>query len=417
MVEGRPPYDRGSALATLTAVMTEDLETPEHAGPLLPVIQGLLEKDPAKRTDAATTRSMLRRIVADATSRAESTTQVTAPPADAPAPAPAGEKEKPRGISGLLGTVRVGSRAAQPEAPGAGDVSDAAVAGAGRSGAVGAAAPVAAAGAGTPGGPAGGYSEGTTGGARPVRRPVVIAAAVLVLLVLIAVVAVLLRNGDDKATTSSSSSSSSDVKTVAHSSAPVTPAPSTPKSAAPSPSPSPSAASSAPSSPEPSASSASPAAPSTPAAPATFAVPAGYHPYTDPSGFKVAVPDTMGDPTTGTDSKTFHGTDGTTLVIASTNKPGPSALGAWQSLEQQSTFTGYQKLRMVQQQFRSWPNAADWEFTFTGTRGGTMHALDRGFVTGKYGYAIYWTTLDSGWNSPDNVTARQVSYDSFQPAP
>ncbi|MGW4382367.1 serine/threonine-protein kinase [Kitasatospora sp. NPDC004531] len=63
MVEGVPPYDRGSALATLTAVMTEELPPPAHAGPLLPVIQGLLEKDPAKRMDADTARELLRRIV------------------------------------------------------------------------------------------------------------------------------------------------------------------------------------------------------------------------------------------------------------------------------------------------------------------------------------------------------------------
>ncbi|MFD7643210.1 serine/threonine-protein kinase [Kitasatospora sp. NPDC059795] len=62
-VEGVPPYDRGSALATLTAVMTEELPPAAHAGPLLPVIQGLLEKDPAKRMDAEAAREMLQLIV------------------------------------------------------------------------------------------------------------------------------------------------------------------------------------------------------------------------------------------------------------------------------------------------------------------------------------------------------------------
>ena len=79
-VEGTPPYDRGSALATLTAVMTEDLPAPANAGPLLAVIEGLLDKDPVKRLDASTTRSMLRRIIAEATATAESTTQVALPP-------------------------------------------------------------------------------------------------------------------------------------------------------------------------------------------------------------------------------------------------------------------------------------------------------------------------------------------------
>ncbi|MBD0691249.1 serine/threonine-protein kinase, partial [Streptomyces sp. CBMA123] len=132
MVEGRPPYDRGSALATLTAVMTEELTTPANAGPLLAVIEGLLEKDPAKRLDASQTRSMLKRVVAEATAKAESTTEHAMPVGSvavgegkAEAEAEAEVKEagaaaeaKPapkRTVGGLLGTVRVGRRARDEE--------------------------------------------------------------------------------------------------------------------------------------------------------------------------------------------------------------------------------------------------------------------------------------------------------------
>ncbi|MDQ0685766.1 tRNA A-37 threonylcarbamoyl transferase component Bud32 [Streptomyces achromogenes] len=58
-VEGSPPYDKGSAIATLTAVMTEQLEEPKNAGPLRDVIYGLLTKDPARRLDDAGARAML----------------------------------------------------------------------------------------------------------------------------------------------------------------------------------------------------------------------------------------------------------------------------------------------------------------------------------------------------------------------
>ncbi|MGW7170821.1 serine/threonine-protein kinase [Streptomyces sp. NPDC054884] len=58
-VEGSPPYDKGSAIATLTAVMTEQLEEPKNAGPLRDVIYGLLTKDPAHRLDDAGARAML----------------------------------------------------------------------------------------------------------------------------------------------------------------------------------------------------------------------------------------------------------------------------------------------------------------------------------------------------------------------
>ncbi|GAA4022064.1 serine/threonine-protein kinase [Streptomyces plumbiresistens] len=62
-VEGAPPYDKGSAIATLTAVMTEPLEEPKNAGPLKDVIYGLLNKDPAKRLDDAGARTMLNAVI------------------------------------------------------------------------------------------------------------------------------------------------------------------------------------------------------------------------------------------------------------------------------------------------------------------------------------------------------------------
>ncbi|KPC62315.1 serine/threonine-protein kinase [Streptomyces chattanoogensis] len=58
-VEGHPPYDKGSAIATLTAVMTEPVEPPKSAGVLEEVIYGLLVKDPAGRLDDAGARALL----------------------------------------------------------------------------------------------------------------------------------------------------------------------------------------------------------------------------------------------------------------------------------------------------------------------------------------------------------------------
>ncbi|UPZ29452.1 protein kinase [Streptomyces sp. LRE541] len=62
-VEGVPPYDKGSAIATLTAVMTEPVEQPKNAGPLENVIYGLLVKDPEQRLDDAGARAMLTEII------------------------------------------------------------------------------------------------------------------------------------------------------------------------------------------------------------------------------------------------------------------------------------------------------------------------------------------------------------------
>jgi tRNA A-37 threonylcarbamoyl transferase component Bud32 len=62
VVEGRPPYDRPGPLATLTAVVTEDPDPPRRAGPLWPVISGLLSRDPTQRLGSAAAGRMLRRI-------------------------------------------------------------------------------------------------------------------------------------------------------------------------------------------------------------------------------------------------------------------------------------------------------------------------------------------------------------------
>ncbi|MFG2295111.1 protein kinase [Streptomyces sp. NPDC048603] len=74
-VEGVPPYDKGSALATLTAVMTEPVDPPNNAGPLADVIYGLLVKDPARRLDDARARVMLTEVI-------NAPEEPAAPPAD-----------------------------------------------------------------------------------------------------------------------------------------------------------------------------------------------------------------------------------------------------------------------------------------------------------------------------------------------
>ncbi|MEE1940596.1 serine/threonine-protein kinase [Streptomyces sp. TRM 70361] len=62
-VEGHPPYDKGSAIATLTAVMTEPLEPPARAGELTEVIRGLLRKEPERRLDEPGARALLERAL------------------------------------------------------------------------------------------------------------------------------------------------------------------------------------------------------------------------------------------------------------------------------------------------------------------------------------------------------------------
>src|SRR6266511_475033 len=61
-VEGRPPYDRDSFFAVLAAAATEDPEPMRLAGPLIPVISGLLKREPADRLDAEQAERMLKDV-------------------------------------------------------------------------------------------------------------------------------------------------------------------------------------------------------------------------------------------------------------------------------------------------------------------------------------------------------------------
>ncbi|WP_222721071.1 serine/threonine-protein kinase [Actinomadura sp. HBU206391] len=62
-VEGRSPYGRRDPLASLIAVLIEAYRPPMHAGPLRPVIDGLLTKNPACRMSAERAAKLLDRAV------------------------------------------------------------------------------------------------------------------------------------------------------------------------------------------------------------------------------------------------------------------------------------------------------------------------------------------------------------------
>ncbi|MGW4470459.1 protein kinase domain-containing protein [Nonomuraea sp. NPDC004354] len=63
-VEGRPPYEGPDAIAVLGAVLTHEPVKPQRAGAMLPVIEGLLRKNPAERMNAAQVAGLLERILA-----------------------------------------------------------------------------------------------------------------------------------------------------------------------------------------------------------------------------------------------------------------------------------------------------------------------------------------------------------------
>ncbi|MFI7614809.1 protein kinase [Nonomuraea terrae] len=62
-VEGRPPYEGPDPVAVLGAVVTQDPIRPQRAGALLPVIEGLLRKNPAERLTSEQTVKMLEDVL------------------------------------------------------------------------------------------------------------------------------------------------------------------------------------------------------------------------------------------------------------------------------------------------------------------------------------------------------------------
>jgi hypothetical protein len=72
-------------------------------------------------------------------------------------------------------------------------------------------------------------------------------------------------------------------------------------------------------------------------------------------------------------------------------------VGAWQYQEKSfsAQYPGYQRLQLAAATFDGFPGAL-WEFTYP-SGASTLHAADLGFITGRYGFALYFQTRDTDW--------------------
>jgi eukaryotic-like serine/threonine-protein kinase len=106
-VEGRPPFDKGDPIETMHAVVEDPPAPAVRAGSLTPVLMGLLEKDPARRMDVQTARTMLRQQLAGPLASKSPPHMMTDPysvvPAQRPAAAPAETQPIPPQPSGQIG--------------------------------------------------------------------------------------------------------------------------------------------------------------------------------------------------------------------------------------------------------------------------------------------------------------------------
>ncbi|WP_067490331.1 serine/threonine-protein kinase [Actinomadura hibisca] len=65
-VEGRPPYQRPDVWGVMAALLADEPDPARNAGPLLPVLQGLLRKDPAQRMHPDEAERLLRQVAGSA---------------------------------------------------------------------------------------------------------------------------------------------------------------------------------------------------------------------------------------------------------------------------------------------------------------------------------------------------------------
>ncbi|REE98531.1 serine/threonine-protein kinase [Thermomonospora umbrina] len=109
--EGRPPHERSEIMAVLAAVMTEDPPPPRNAGPLTPVIGGLLLRDPVHRMTAPQAEQGLAQVAAGGVPVPHDTAMLPAPEAGtlltSPPPPPSGGSASRTGVLAVLGVVAV----------------------------------------------------------------------------------------------------------------------------------------------------------------------------------------------------------------------------------------------------------------------------------------------------------------------
>ncbi len=386
-VEGRPLYDRGSALATLTAIVTEEVDPPTRAGALTPVLNGLLRRDPEERIDADRTITLLRQ--ASAQTRRSAARRTTPAGPDTPSgSAVSGLRNSADGWPTLVDEVPGAtppdaeqgddapgsSRAEDPEpvpapttapapeqrpvpvtpaAPGASRVRPAS---AGRVGSTA-------------------ERPGNTAALRtgPRRRPLWYAAAAVALVLVVGVVLVVraLQNNDSSGSGDAPAAGGAD----RHSSSPH---PTTHRSGTGRPSASSSASSAS--------------SPSTAAG-----IPAGFHRYHDPSGFSIAVPNGWN---ISHDGRLLYVRDphsSRKLMVDQTDQPKSDPVADWTQQEAQRKYGWSDYRRISIHAVDYFVKAADWEFTYAGDNG-RLHVINRGVVTSSHkAYGLMWTAPDASW--------------------
>ncbi len=153
-----------------------------------------------------------------------------------------------------------------------------------------------------------------------------------------------------------------------------------------------------------------------PTRPATVdrAVPADWLAYVDPAtGYRIAhPPDWQVRQVDRTRTDIRDPKTGSYLRVDWTDKPGPSPVAAWQDFSR--TFASrqqdYREVRIEPTTYKGL-DAAIWEYTYS-SRGGRLHAVNLGMVTGKHGFALNFQSNDEVWEeSQDAFEAFKAAFE------
>ncbi|MFI9248450.1 protein kinase [Streptomyces sp. NPDC053069] len=164
---------------------------------------------------------------------------------------------------------------------------------------------------------------------------------------------------------------------------------------------------------------ATPSAGRTPGAPS--ASPAGYHPYTAPEGFSVALPDgwtrLATKRATGAYRITF-GPDGAspTLAVTHSERVGPDPVAVWRDDVEPDLrqLPGYHRVGAVRAVTYQGHKAADLEW-LAGTGDARVHTFGRGILTGGGdGFSLRFTTPAATWDDTTNRLALKTFLQTFR---
>lgn len=170
-----------------------------------------------------------------------------------------------------------------------------------------------------------------------------------------------------------------------------------------------------------------PSAPPTPtptvSAPAPDALPAGYHRYTAPEGFSVALPDGWKRLTTSRVPDAYRITFGTggaspALAVTYSERVGPDPVAVWRDDVEPvlRRLPDYQRVGAVRATTYQGHKAADLEW-LAGTGDARQHTFGRGFLLGDHrGFSLRFTTPAAAWGEAADRLALKTFLATFHEA-